>query len=169
MEQKKSNIYRLQCRQNNAARIISKKCKFDQINTVLRELHWFPLEHRIIYKYILLLPYRSLNGYAQKYIAVLISKYVPPWPLRPGDQYLPISPRLRLEPFGKRAFAKAVPCYVTISNRRILWRCRNLWLKVSHLVTGVAICDGKCRNLWQRQNIQLNGIYSINFDKYVAL
>ena len=61
------------------------------------------------------------------------------------------------------------PCYVAICDRRNLWRCRNLWLKVSQFVTGVAICDGKCRNLWQRQNMQFNGIYSINFDEYVVL
>ena len=53
-------------------------------------------------------------------------------------------------------------CYVAICDRRNLWRCRNLWLKVSQFVTGVAICDGKCRNLWQRQNMQFNDIYSLN-------
>ena len=46
---------------------------------------------------------------------------------------------------------------------------RNLWLKGSQFVTGVAICDGKCRNLWQRQNMQFNVIDSINFDEYVVL
>ena len=60
-------------------------------------------------------------------------------------------------------------CYVAICDRRILWRCRTLWLKVSQFVTGVAICDGKCRNLWQRQNMQFNDIYSLNFDKYFVL
>ena len=60
-------------------------------------------------------------------------------------------------------------CYVAICDRRNLWRCRNLWLKVSQFVTGVAICDGKCRNLWQRQNMQFNDIYSLNFDKYFVL
>ena len=61
------------------------------------------------------------------------------------------------------------PCYVAICDRRNLWRCRNLWLKISQFVTGVAICDGMCRNLWQRQNMQFNGIYSINSDEYVVL
>ena len=62
-----------------------------------------------------------------------------------------------------------VTCYVAICDRRILWRCRNLWLKVSQFVTGVAICDGKCRNLWQRQNMQFSDMYSLNFDKYFVL
>ena len=39
----------------------------------------------------------------------------------------------------------------------------------SQFVTDVAICDGKCRNLWQRQNMQFNDIYSLNFDKYFVL
>ena len=72
----------------------------------------------------------------------------------------------KLEYYGIQGYAL---CYVAICDRRILWRCRNLWLKVSQFVTGVAICDGKCRNLWQRQNMQFNDIYSLNFDKYFVL
>ena len=78
---KQSHIDRLQCCQNNAARIISKRRKFDHISPVLRELHWLPMEHRISYK-ILLLTYKALNGHAPQYLAALISKYVPPRPLR---------------------------------------------------------------------------------------
>ena len=49
----------------------------------------------------------------------------------------------------------------------------NLWssqfVTVSQFVTeSVAICDG-CRNLWQRQNMQFNDIYSLNFDNYFVL
>ena len=72
--------------------------------------------------------------------------------------------------FNVKAFAnRSNHCYVAICDRRNLWRCRNLWLKLSQFVTGVAICDGKCRNLWQRQNMQFNDIYSLNFDKYFLL
>ena len=105
---KQSHIDRLQCCQNNAARIISKRRKFDHISSVLRELHWLPVEHRMSYK-ILLLTYKALNGHAPQYLAALISKYVPPRPLRSEDHYLLNSPRWRLETFGKRAFSKAAP------------------------------------------------------------
>ena len=105
---KQSHIDRLQCCQNNAARIISKRRKFDHISPVLRELHWLPVEHRISYK-ILLLTYKALNGHAPQYRSASISKYVPPRPLRSEDQYLLSSPRWRLETFGKRAFSKAAP------------------------------------------------------------
>ena len=99
---KQSNIDRLQCCQNNAARVISKRRKFDHISPVLRELHWLPVEHRISYK-ILLLTYKALNSHAPQYLAALVSKYVPPRPLRSEDHYLLNSPRWRLETFGKRA------------------------------------------------------------------
>ena len=69
--------------------------KFDHISPVLRELHWLPVEHRISYK-ILLLTYKALNGHAPQYLAALISKYVPPRPLRSEDHYLLNSPRWRL-------------------------------------------------------------------------
>ena len=105
---KQSHIDRLQCSQNNAARIISKRRKFDHISPVLRELHWLPVEHRMSYK-ILLLTYNALNGHAPQYIAALISKYVPPRSLRSDDQYILNSPRWRLETSGKRAFSKAAP------------------------------------------------------------
>ena len=109
----------------NAARIISKRRKFDHISPVLRELHWLPVEHRISYK-ILLLTYKALNGHAPQYLAAIISKYVPPWPLRSEDQYLRNSPRCRLETFGKRAFAKAAPT---------LWNPLPLNVKQVHLLT----------------------------------
>ena len=57
-----SHIDLLQCCQNNAARTISKRRKFDHISPVLRELHWLSVEHRISYE-ILLLTYKALNGH----------------------------------------------------------------------------------------------------------
>ena len=105
---KQSHIDRLQCCQKNAARIISKRRKFDHISPVLRELHWRPVKHRLIHK-ILLLTYKALNGHAPQNLAALISKYVPPRPLRSEDHYLFNSPRWRLETFGKKAFSKAAP------------------------------------------------------------
>ena len=86
----------------------SKRRKYDHISPVLRKLHWLPVEHRIRYK-ILLLTFKALNGHAPQYLSALISKYVPPRPLRSEDQYLLSSPRWRLETFGKRAFSKAAP------------------------------------------------------------
>ena len=43
-------VSQLQRCQNNAARIVSLRCKFDHITPVLKDLHWLPVEYRINYK-----------------------------------------------------------------------------------------------------------------------
>ena len=47
---KQYQIDRLQCCQNNAARSIYKIHKFDNINPMLKELQWLPVDHRISYQ-----------------------------------------------------------------------------------------------------------------------
>ena len=90
------------------------------------------------------------------------------WDIAISDSDLE-TPRSRPWVWPRGNVLQSAQCYVAICDRRNLWRCRNLWLKVSQFVTGVANCDGKCRNLWQRQNMQFNDIYSLNFDKYFVL
>ena len=50
------------------------KGKLDHISSVLRELYWLPMEHRIRYK-ILPLTYKALNRHAPQCLAALISEY----------------------------------------------------------------------------------------------
>ena len=45
--------------------------KFQHITPVLQELHWLPIQYRIIFK-ILLLVYKSLNGASPSYLAQLL-------------------------------------------------------------------------------------------------
>ena len=63
-------IDRLQNVQKSAARLIARGRKFDHITPVMKELHWLPVSHRIIYKIIiiLLITYKALNGLAPSYI-----------------------------------------------------------------------------------------------------
>ena len=105
---KQCHIDRLQCCQNDAARNIARKYKFDPISPVLKELHWLPVEHRSSYN-ILLLTYKALNGHAPQCLTALISKYVQPYPLRSKYQNVSNLPRRRLERFGKRDFVKVAP------------------------------------------------------------
>ena len=58
------NISQLQLCQNNAARMLSLRRKFDHITPVLKDLHWLPVEQRIEYK-VLLLTYKALHGKAR--------------------------------------------------------------------------------------------------------
>ena len=75
---KQYHIDRLQCCQNNEPGLYLNSLSLT-IWAVLRELHWFPDEHRIRYK-ILLLTYKAPSGHVPQYLAALISKYVPPRP-----------------------------------------------------------------------------------------
>ena len=45
-----SEIQKLQRQQNAAARLITRTQKFDHITPVLINLHWLPIEHRVIFK-----------------------------------------------------------------------------------------------------------------------
>ena len=49
--------------QNCAARLVVEGRKYDPVTSVLCQLHWLPVEQRIVYK-ILLLTYKALNGLA---------------------------------------------------------------------------------------------------------
>ena len=102
------NISQLQLCQNNAARMLSLRRKFDHITPVLKDLHWLPVEQRIEYK-VLLLTYKALHGKAPAYISQLLSLYTPTRPLRSENKNILRVPRYRLEGFGRRCFAYAAP------------------------------------------------------------
>ena len=69
-------VSQLQRCQNNAARIVSLRRKYDHITPVLKDLHWLPVEYRINYK-ILLLAYKAQHGMAPPYLSSLLSPYKP--------------------------------------------------------------------------------------------
>ena len=64
----KYQLQRLQYVQNTAARVVLQVSKFQHITPVLCELHWLPIQYRIIFK-ILLVVYKSLNGTSPSYLA----------------------------------------------------------------------------------------------------
>ena len=94
--------------QNNAARIVSLRWKYDHITPVLKDLHWLPVGHRMNYK-ILLLAYKAQHGMAPPYSSSLPSPYKPGRSLRSEGKHLLTTPCYRLESFGKRCFAHAAP------------------------------------------------------------
>ena len=64
-------LQKLQYVQNAAARLITGTRKHDHITTILMDLHWLPVNERIQFK-ILLLTFKSLNGFAPVYIDEMI-------------------------------------------------------------------------------------------------
>ena len=101
-------VSQLQRCQNNTARFVSLRRKYDHITPVLKDLHWLPVEYRINYK-ILLLAYKAQHGMAPPYLSSLLSPYKPGRSLRSEGKHLLMTPCYRLEGFGKRCFAHATP------------------------------------------------------------
>ena len=101
-------IQRLQAVQNCAARLVACKPRYARATPILRELHWLPVESRIIFK-ILLLVYKSLNNLAPAYINSLLKNYKPSRNLRSVDQGLLTIPRSNQRTYGDRAFSVAAP------------------------------------------------------------
>ena len=104
----KAQLEQLQRCQNQAARIVSLRKKYDHITPVLKDLHWLPVKARIDFK-IMLLTYKALNGIAPLYISELLEPYTPSRALRSSDKQLLCVPKWRLEGFGGRSFARFAP------------------------------------------------------------
>ena len=77
--------------------------KYDRITLLRRELHWLPVEQRIVFK-TLLLTYRSLNDLGPSYVRDLLQAYKPTRSLRSSTRNLLVTPRSRLKFYGDRAF-----------------------------------------------------------------
>ena len=88
---------------NSAARLLTGTHKYNHITPILIELHWLPVEQRIIYK-IILMTCKALYGPAPQYITYLISPYKPSRSLRSSKANLLNEPRFNVNSNGGRAF-----------------------------------------------------------------
>ena len=73
----------LQCIQNQAARLLIGRPKFDHITPILRDLHWLPVSDRSVFK-IAVIVYKCLHGSAPLYLTTRIAPRI----VRPGRQEL---------------------------------------------------------------------------------
>ena len=107
-------LNRLQRVQNNAARLIFRKKKHDNVTPLLKSLHWLPTTYRIQYK-INLLTFKALQGLAPDYLSDLIKPYTPTRELRSSCKcLLETAKTAKLKSCGERAFSVAAPK---------LWNC----------------------------------------------
>ena len=104
----KYQLQRLQYVQNTAARVVLRVCKLQHITPVLCELHWLPIQYRIIFK-ILLLVYKSLNGTSPSYLAQKLYYRSHTRSLRSVSNELLMQPRSYTKTYGDRAFAVHAP------------------------------------------------------------
>ena len=94
--------------QNSAARLITRSRKCEHITPIMKQLHWLPVSHRIIYK-LVLITYRARNGIAPSYIKDFVQPYVPTRNLRSSSRNLLEVPSVKLVSYGQRSFSFVAP------------------------------------------------------------
>ena len=99
----KDNLGKLQKVQNAAARMVVRKKKRESVKSTLRELHWLPVESRILFK-ILLLVYKSINGMCSANLRLAYKGHN----CRPEDFLLLETYPVKTK-YGKRTFRYAGP------------------------------------------------------------
>ena len=105
----KRDIVKLQSVQNVAARIIAGLKKRDHITETLRDLHWLPVEERIVFK-INLITFKTLNGSGPRYREDILKFYHQSRTLRSSRDHLRLEePNFNMKTNGQRAFFVAAP------------------------------------------------------------
>ena len=101
-------VSRLQRVQNAAAKLICRARKYDHVTNLLKDLHWLPVSHRIIFK-ILTLTYKALNNEGPSYLSDLLVYQQSQRTLRSSCSKLLHVPKSRLKTYGDRAFRYVAP------------------------------------------------------------
>ena len=95
-----THLDKLQRIQNAAARLVSRRKKYEHITPVLHDLHWLNVKNRITFK-ILLITFKALHGQAPIYINELLNIY-----RSAGRNLLQVS-TFYTKTYGDRAFSVA--------------------------------------------------------------
>ena len=103
----KQYIKKLQFVQNAAAKLIYRARKFDHVTPILIDLHWLPVEKRIVFK-ILVHVFNCLNNKAPRYLSELLLSYRPKRNLRSSKSHLIKENRVKTK-YGSRAFENCGP------------------------------------------------------------
>ena len=104
----KKVVGRLQILQNASARLLTGLKKRDHITPTLMQLHWLPVEQRVLFK-ILLLTYKALNDVGPCYLKELLVPYKPARELRSSTGNLLLVPTTHYKETEKRAFSARAP------------------------------------------------------------
>ena len=101
-----SSLLPLQSIQNQAAKLILFKKKYDSAKECLRSLHWLPIEQRIKFK-VLCLVYECINKQAPDYLSNLFSRRTSTYNIRSISSYTLHVSSTRTKRCGNRAFSVA--------------------------------------------------------------
>ena len=101
-------LNRLQNIQRTAARLITRKRKYDPVSDDLIQLHWLPVKQRIDFK-ILVITFKCLHQQAPDYLSNLLRVQTDRRPLRSGSATLLFQPKTQYITFADRAFSCYAP------------------------------------------------------------
>ena len=105
----KRDIVKLQSVQNAAARIIAGLKKRDHITETLRDLHWLPVEERIVFK-INVITFKTLNDSGPRYLEDILKFYHQSRTLRSSRDHLRLEePNFNMKTYGQRVFSVTAP------------------------------------------------------------
>ena len=105
--------------------------KRDHVTAILKELHWLPVDQRVVFK-VLLLTYKALHDEGPVYLKELLHWHVPSRSLRSSSANLLVVPSSKLITYGDRFFHVAAP---------------TLWNKLPLIVRNSSSCDVFKNNL----------------------
>ena len=71
-----TQLKRLQRLQNTAARLVTLSMKFTHMTPILKQLHWLPIEQRIIFKMFMFV-FKTIHGVSPTYLCSLVKPYEP--------------------------------------------------------------------------------------------
>ncbi|CAC5388873.1 unnamed protein product [Mytilus coruscus] len=99
-----TSIQRIQRVQNTAARVITRKRKYDHITPILKSLHWLPVTYRCQCK--LMYVFKALHEEAPVYLQELVHIYKPMRALRSENAMILTTPRVGTKTYRERRFDK---------------------------------------------------------------
>ena len=107
--------------------------KYDSVTLILKELHWLPVEQRILFK-IYLITFKCLNNLAPSYLKELLTLYRPNRTLRSSsDKLRLVTVPYNLKTYGYRSYSVHAPILwnscLCISDQLIVLILLNLNLK----------------------------------------
>ena len=101
-------LSRLQKIHNCAAKVISRKSKYDHVTPILKQLHWLPVEARIQFK-ILMFVHKCIYKVAPNYLFAVIQQREFIRNTRLSRYITLIEPRTKGKTYSNRAFGVAGP------------------------------------------------------------
>ena len=102
-----TEITKLQSILNAAAWVTTRTKKFDHITPILRELHWLPINQRILF-IVLVLTFKALHNLAPMYLQSLLTTYTPAHTLR-SLSTLSLVPKVWTKTYHECIFSYVAP------------------------------------------------------------